>query len=107
MDTTLSKATELFDQLVILLDDAYWEASNINDKDMLHNLSRINTLELIELNKVSGLDGDLLYEAATDGFRASKTDFRRLLEHLPHVSQRANTSLELQSIIPDIIKLIP
>ena len=107
METTLSQATDLFDQLVNLLDNAYWEASNIEHKDLIHNLQRISSIELIELNKVSGLDADMPYEAATYGLRSSKMEFRKLMEKIQEICRRTKTSTDLNNILPDVIKIIP
>jgi len=86
---TISEASELIWELLQSLEDSYWEASHLDDKDRVFNLMQMLSAEYMELLKISVQDHHYEYEVIshsqatlmqviTDYQRAEATRPRRL-----------------------------
>ncbi|UXD87035.1 hypothetical protein [Thalassolituus hydrocarboniclasticus] len=64
---TISQASELIWDLIQTLEDAYWEASNCEEKDQVFNLMQLLNAEYMELLKVSIQDHHYEYEVISTG----------------------------------------
>ncbi|MCH8550919.1 MAG: hypothetical protein LAT62_03215 [Natronospirillum sp.] len=104
--TTLLMATETLDQFIRALDDVYWEASDIADKDVIFNISRVLTNELIELHKVSIQDGHYKYEPVGENLRTIIPQLSWLNDNLSRVTRRTDTTTEIQPLLRTIHQLI-
>lgn len=62
---TIATASQTLLDLLSSLDNAYWEATSIEQKDRTYNLIHLLQGESTELLKVSVLDGHYPYEAIT------------------------------------------
>jgi len=72
--TSVADTLREYLSLLELLDDAYWEASSIQHKDMLYDIISIFSQEVAEINKLSD---PLRGQAATRGLRFSGINGKR------------------------------
>lgn len=103
---TIVMATETLDQLTRLLDDVYWEATSIEHKDLVFNLSRVLTEELIELHKVSVQDGHFKYEPVSENLRDIIPQLSWLNDNLNLVTRRSRTFTEAELLLRKVQQLI-
>ncbi|GAA3941692.1 hypothetical protein [Litoribacillus peritrichatus] len=59
---TIAQATNLLDEFILVLEDTYWEATQLSVKDEVFALIRLLSAELTELQKVSVQDDHYDYE---------------------------------------------
>ncbi|MFY0663392.1 MAG: hypothetical protein JXQ97_02125 [Natronospirillum sp.] len=104
--TTILEATEKLDQFIHVLDDLYWEASLMEHKDILHNLARNLTDELIELHKVSIQDGHFKYEPISEQLRTISPQLAWLGDNLSLIARRTRTFSDAQPLVREIQLLI-
>ena len=104
--TTLLMATETLDQFIRALDDVYWEASDLAEKDVIYNISRVLTDELIELHKVSIQDGHYKYEPVGENLRNIIPQLAWLNDNLSRITRRTDTQSEVQPLLRVIQQLI-
>ena len=105
MSNTINRATIEIDDVLPLLNSAYWEASSTSHKDILHNLTWLLTMEVIELHKVSVQDGHYKYEPVNDHVRHILPELRWLSENLSTVVSRTETRLELSDQLQKVVSL--
>ena len=105
MSCTILQATQEIDDLLPLLDRAYWEASNIDHKDTIHNVIWLLTQEVVELHKVSIQDGHYRYEPVTETIRHALPQMRYLAENLSEICRRTNTHRSLSPALHSAITL--
>ena len=67
--TSVADTLREYLSLLEILDDAYWEASTIQHKDLLYDIIGIFHQEVAELNKLSVQDHHYPYEVITEGIR--------------------------------------
>ena len=60
--TTVADAVRSFESLLQVLDNAYWEASEIAHKDVIYDIISIVHVEINELAKLSVEDHYMAYE---------------------------------------------
>jgi len=106
MSSTISSATQEIGDLLILLDNAFWESNSIEHKDILYNIITILNAEVMELNKVSVQDGNYRYEPATETMRILGPQLDWLLENMKHVAIRTNTASPLGSQLRKVIEVL-
>jgi hypothetical protein len=102
---SIAKAVTILEELLIGLDQAYWEASNIDRKDFLYDIISAVHLELSELSKLSAQDHDLDYEPITHEFRAARVKLSKLRKLLDEFVLRAATVAKLEVLINDAVTL--
>ena len=81
--TTIATAIHELEELLLALDDAYWEASSIPDKDKFYDLISICHGELNELAKLSVEVHYMAFEPITGQFRKSTVKLKDLHSQLP------------------------
>jgi len=96
---TISHASELIWDLLKALEDAYWEANNCHDKDVVFNLLQILNAEYMELAKVSIQDHHYEYEVIA-------TSKELLQQTLTSFQQSSSDSVVRQSTAVRLRKLI-
>ena len=105
MSTTIASAINTLSELLQGLEDAYWEASTTERKDLFYDLISAVNKELSELAKLSIQDHHMEYEPVSLEFRRAKaklTDLRKLLDECV---SRANTAARLEALITDVVAL--
>lgn len=102
----ITQATNLLDEFVYALDNAYWQASTMDHKDRIYNLIRLLTEEVIELHKVSVQDGDFPYEPAGEDFTDLSDPIQWLRNNLDDVCKRSVTRSEVAGLITQVSWLV-
>lgn len=105
MSSTINRATIEIDEILPMLNNAYWDASNMADKDTIHNVTWLLTMEAIELHKVSVQDGHYKYEAVNDYVRHILPELRWLTENLSRITSRTESRLALGPQLQKVINL--
>ncbi|MEX1058247.1 MAG: hypothetical protein WED11_10980 [Natronospirillum sp.] len=104
--TTILMATETLDHFIGQLDAVYWEASVMEHKDVVFNISRVLTEELIELHKVSIQDGHYKYEPVSENLRTIIPQLAWLNDHLTQITRRTDTQADVQPVLRRVQQLI-
>jgi hypothetical protein len=105
MSTTISEAIITLSDLLMGLEDGYWESSSIDKKDLFYDLISAANKELSELAKLSIQDHDMEYEPISAEFRQAKaklTDLRKLMDECV---ARSSTARKLEELINDVVVL--
>ncbi|MCD8522049.1 MAG: hypothetical protein LRY66_06710 [Saccharospirillaceae bacterium] len=96
---TISQASELIWDLLQTLEDAYWEASNCQEKDQVFNLMQLLNAEYMELLKISVQDHHYEYEVISTGLallQQALEDFQRVASLQ---TRRQSTSTRLNALL--------
>ncbi len=96
---TISQASELIWDLIQTLENAYWEASNCEEKDQVFNLMQLLNAEYMELLKVSIQDHHYEYEVISTGLvslQQALEDFQRITLQK---TRRLSTSSRLSALL--------
>lgn len=104
--TTISDAVRSFENLLQFLDNAYWESSKIEHKDVFYDIISIINRELNELAKLSVADHDMAYEPITASFRNSSRKLKWLQANLQSWACRSTTLNQLETELPYVINLL-
>ncbi len=102
----IAKALTTLSELVTGLEDAYWESSSIESKDIFFNLISAINVEISELLKLSVQDHDLEYEPVTAQFRRTSNRLNGLRRVLDEHIRRSSTAAKLELLISDAVSLI-
>ncbi len=105
-EPTIAYASECIEQLLAVLDNAYWEANTIEKKDVLYSILSALHAERSELSKLSIQDHDLEYEAICREFKEVKGGLNNLRKAMDDHVVRIKTSLELDRLISEVVALI-
>lgn len=89
-----------------LLDDAYWEASCIADKDFIYDIASMFSQEIGELNKLSIQDHHYPYEFITEGIRRIGSKVEELDERLAALIPRTKTYIDMRDILSNILAIL-
>ncbi|KZX72611.1 hypothetical protein A3715_37495 [Oleiphilus sp. HI0009] len=89
-----------------LLDDAYWEASSITDKDFIYDIHSMFLLEIGELNKLSIQDHHYPYEFITEGIRRIVPKVEELEQRLSNLIPRTKTLIDMRDILSNILVIL-
>ncbi|MEQ5837269.1 hypothetical protein EB809_04615 [Marinobacter sp. R17] len=92
--------------LLELLDDAYWEASTIQHKDLLYDIISIFHQEVSELNKLSVMDHHYPYEVITEGIRRVIPKLHQLEERQDEVIQRTQTVTDFKEVQSSVLAIL-
>lgn len=102
----ISTAVETLSALYDALVSAYWDASDVFQKDTVFDiLSEINA-ELNELNKLSIEDHLMPYEPVTEQLPACSRKFSLLQDHINEWFPRTKTAQELRDTLTAAVSLI-
>lgn len=104
---SISEAIRTLESLSQILDNAYWEASEMSSKDFIYDAITVIRDELNELAKLSVEDHNMPYEAITLGFRASLNKFETLQAKADYWVNRSKRVQQLKSELPALIALLP
>lgn len=102
---TIADAIRHLESTLTVLDNAYWEASQIPHKDAIYDLIAIIHTELSELAKLSIEDHYMSYEPITAVYRGSTAKFRLLQRHLREWVMRSSTAQQLDSELGKVLQL--
>ncbi len=100
---TIASAVENIYDLNKVLDDAYWEANNCEEKDHVYNLMFILNAEFIELSKVSVQDHHFEYEVISVSREALKQALSQFQQRVPLQIRRQSTLTRLNSLLNQLI----
>lgn len=104
-NTSIAQAMPILSELLQGLEDAYWEASTLDNKDALFDLISTVYQEQTELAKLSIQDHDLEYEPISSEFRRCRIRLSDLRKGLDERVHRATTSARLESLIGEAVAL--
>jgi len=96
---TISDAIKTLEELMIVLDHAYWESNSIGQKDRIYDLISALNKELSELAKLSIQDHGLDYESVTGEFRIARAKLSNLRKTLDDSILRSATANALENNI--------
>ncbi len=102
----ISDACTEFYNLLEVLDDAYWEASNVAKKDTVYDVLSVFNKEVAELNKLSIQDHHYPYEMITEGMRQVSPKLHRLEDKIDEIIERTTTQIRLRQILKNVIIII-
>ncbi len=103
---TIAKAVTALEEFLETLNHAYWEANNINQKDVLFDLISSIHDELNELAKLSVEDHDMAYEPITSQFSSCCSKFKNLTCKTDDWFPRMSTAKKLEKAINEVTTLI-
>jgi len=106
MPFTIAHAIPTLDELSNMLDKAYWESNAMVAKDAIYDCLSTVSKELLELNKLSIQDHDLLYEPISHEFKSMIRRLPLLRKNLDHYIVRSTTLDSADAIISSTIQLI-
>jgi hypothetical protein len=89
-----------------LLDDAYWEAANIEHKDFIYNIISLFSQEMAELNKLSIQDHHYPYEFITEGIRRAISQVAELEEDIEHIVKRTKTLTDMKEVLSNVLAIL-
>ena len=104
--TSVADTLREYQSLLELLDDAYWEASSIQHKDMFYDIISILGQEVAEMNKLSVMDHHYPYEVITEGIRRLVPKLERLDEQREDVIQRTQTLTDFRDILSSVLGIL-
>lgn len=104
--STIANAVAYIEELSELLDNAYWEASSMESKDLIYDVIHVVQSEYTEINKLSIQDHDLPYEPISSDFREMKHKFHLLRNMMSTAVMRNRTATALEQLMPKVTKLI-
>ena len=102
----ISNALEGYMTLVEALDDAYWEANDIDRKDRIYDIIAAVNGEIVELNKLSVQDHHYPYEPITRGIRNMKDKLGEFRKGLDQYCIRSRTARNLDNSLTHILNLL-
>lgn len=103
---TIARAVTTLEELLEALNNAYWEANSIGQKDVVFDLISSVHDELNELAKLSVDDHGMSYEPITIQFRRCCSKLKNLSSNTDDWFPRMVTAQKLQSSINEAAKLI-
>jgi hypothetical protein len=103
---TVADAVRSLETLLQILDNAYWESSEIAHKDVIYDIISILHIEINELAKLSVEDHYMAYEPITAGFRNSQGKLKLLQNNLQHWINRSGTLKLLEAELPVTVLLL-
>ena len=104
--TSVADTLREYQSLLELLDDAYWEASSIQHKDMFYDIISILSQEVAEMNKLSVTDHHYPYEVITEGIRRVVPKLERLDEQREDLIQRTQPLTDFRDILSSVLGIL-
>lgn len=89
-----------------LLDDAYWEASDISTKDFIYDINSMFLQEIGELNKLSIQDHHYPYEFITEGIRRIASKVEEFDQNIAEFIPRTKTLIDMRDILSNILAIL-
>lgn len=106
MAATIATAAKYIDDLLAVLDDAYWEASTIEHKDLIYSVIALLQQEKTEIGKLSVQDHGFLYEPITEGFKMLGGKLNLLQNSLNTIVMRGRTARALVPQVANVFTLL-
>ena len=106
MAATIAWASARIDELIEILNDAYWEAGSIANKDMLFSIITLLHAEQREMDKLSIQDHGLAHQPISPDFRELRPKLNQLRNVLDEVVPRSKSARALERVIPDVASLL-
>lgn len=103
---TVADAVRSLETLLQILDNAYWESSEIAHKDVIYDIISIVHIEMNELAKLSVEDHYMAYEPITAAFRNSQGKLKLLQNNLLHWINRSSTLTLIEAELPNTVLLL-
>lgn len=89
-----------------LLDDAYWEASSVANKDFIYDVISMFSQEISELNKLSVQDHHYPYEFITEGIRRIVPKVTELETRASEIIHRTKTRVDMKEVLSNVIAIL-
>ncbi len=102
----IADASKEFLALIEVLDNAYWEASSIENKDRIYDVISVFQMEVAELNKLSIQDHDYLYEMITEGVRQVSSKLHSMQVMVREIVERTSTQLALKRCLKKVVFIV-
>lgn len=99
MALSITQTIPLLEELHSALDQAFWESSQVQDKDKIYDIISLITMELSELGKLSIQDHDFEYEPICREFSLVLQKLLPLRKELDDIVLRSSTASKLDSVI--------
>ena len=106
MAATIATAAGYIEDLLAALEDAYWEASTIEHKDLIFSIISLLQQERTEIAKLSVQDHGFLYEPITDGFKLLSSKLHYLQNALNTIVLRGKTARALVPLVANVFTLL-
>ena len=103
---SIADASGDIQELISILDNAYWETATIERKDLIYSIIALLGSENTEINKLSIQDNHLPYEPISEDFRELKNKLNQLRKMMDEVVMRSVTARALDRLIPKITSLL-
>jgi hypothetical protein len=103
---TITQVIEEFMSFCDILDDAYWEASNMTHKDIIYDIICVFNHEVSELNKLSIQDHHYPYEIITEGVRRVESKLEDLDRMSAEIVQRTRTLIDLKEVMTNVLAIL-
>lgn len=101
----ITDALRILGELHSGLEDAYWESSSVEAKDIFYDLISAVNMEITELSKLSIQDHHLDYEPVTSAFRRAQQHLRELSQQLDQRVARSATLARIESLLSETATL--
>lgn len=103
---TIAHVISEFESFSELLDDAYWEASTIADKDFIYDIIGVFSQEMQEINKLSVQDHHYPYEFITEGIRRIAPKVTTLNERKNALISRTQTLRDIGEVLSNVLIIL-
>lgn len=103
---TIAHVLNEFMAFIELLDDAYWEANEINHKDFIYDVISMFSQEIAEMNKLSIQDHHYPYEFITEGIRRVVPKISEFESRIEEIVQRTKTLIDMKEVLSNVISIL-
>jgi hypothetical protein len=103
---TIAAAAENIEQLLAVMDNAYWEASSVDKKDCIYSIISLLHEERSELAKLSIQDHGLPYEPVSSVFKRLQPKLNTLRRNLDDMVVRPQTAQQLEQLISRVVAML-
>lgn len=103
---TIAEAVDNIENLLAVMDNAYWEASSVDKKDCIYSIISLLHEERSELAKLSIQDHGLPYEPVSSVFKRLQPKLNGLRRNLDDIVVRPHTAQQLEQLISRVVAMI-
>ena len=103
---TIADAADNIENLLAVMDDAYWEASSVDKKDIIYSIISLLHEERAELGKLSIQDHGLPYEPVSSVFKRLQPKLNGLRRNLDDIVVRPHTAQQMEQLISKVVAMI-
>jgi hypothetical protein len=105
-DLSIAHASRYLEELLSVLDDAYWEASSMDRKDLIYGIISVLHQEHGELAKLSIQDHHMTYQPVTENFKDLTIKLKVLRRQIDELVLRPKTAAALEPLITKVTSMI-